>query len=451
MFDSLFTAPAIDALFSDEALLEGMLKFESALAAAQADLGVIPEKAATVIGECCSLRKFAIKELLHAAEQDGNPAIPLVRALSKSVAATDSEAAKYVHMGATSQDAIDTGLMLCTKKALALIIADLISLEEQLIRLVKRHRRTFLPGRTLLQHARPISFGLKAAGWLDGITRCRKMLQEDAARDLAVQFGGAVGSLAASGPKGLEILDTLARKLELRAPEIPWHTQRSRLGRVGMDLALTGTALAKIALDVVLLMQTEVAELTEELGPGGGSSSLPHKQNPVASTKILANAKRIPALAASLLVSMLHEHERSVGGWHAEWVVFPELARAVGGSAAHALNLIVGLQVHSERMRANIESSKGLIFAENVSTELSKSLGKSGAHSLVARASQAVRQTGLHLREVLEKDPAVGNLLDPSALDRLFSLEHGTDLTDELINRVLAEGSSKKAGLMETE
>ena len=451
MFDSLFTAPAIDALFSDEALLEGMLKFESALAAAQADLGVIPKKAATVIGECCSLRKFGIKELLHSAEQDGNPAIPLVRALSKSVAATDSEAAKYVHMGATSQDAIDTGLMLCTKKALALMIADLISLEEQLIRLVKRHRRTFLPGRTLLQHARPISFGLKAAGWLDGITRCRKMLQEDAARDLAVQFGGAVGSLAASGPKGLEILDTLARKLELRAPEIPWHTQRSRLGRVGMDLALTGTALAKIALDVVLLMQTEVAELTEELGPGGGSSSLPHKQNPVASTKILANAKRIPALAASLLVSMLHEHERSVGGWHAEWVVFPELARAVGGSAAHALNLIVGLQVHSERMRANIESSKGLIFAENVSTELSKSLGKSGAHSLVARASQAVRQTGLHLREVLEKDPAVGNLLDPSALDRLFSPEHGTDLTDELINRVLAEGSSKKAGLMETE
>jgi len=444
MFDSLFTAPAIDALFSDEALLEGMLKFESALAAAQADLGVIPKKAATVIGECCSLRKFGIKELLHSAEQDGNPAIPLVRALSKSVAATDSEAAKYVHMGATSQDAIDTGLMLCTKKALALIIADLISLEEQLIRLVKRHRRTFLPGRTLLQHARPISFGLKAAGWLDGITRCRKMLQEDAARDLAVQFGGAVGSLAASGPKGLEILDTLARKLELRAPEIPWHTQRSRLGRVGMDLALTGTALAKIALDVVLLMQTEVAELTEELGPGGGSSSLPHKQNPVASTKILANAKRIPALAASLLVSMLHEHERSVGGWHAEWVVFPELARAVGGSAAHALNLIVGLQVLSERMRANIESSKGLIFAENVSTELSKSLGKSGAHSLVARASQAVRQTGLHLREVLEKDPAVGNLLDPSALDRLFSPEHATDLTDELINRVLAEGSSKK-------
>jgi len=451
MFDSLFTAPAIDALFSDEALLEGMLKFESALAAAQADLGVIPKKAATVIEECCSLRKFGIKELLHSAEQDGNPAIPLVRALSKSVAATDSEAAKYVHMGATSQDAIDTGLMLCTKKALALIIADLISLEEQLIRLVKRHRRTFLPGRTLLQHARPISFGLKAAGWLDGITRCRKMLQEDAARDLAVQFGGAVGSLAASGPKGLEILDTLARKLELRAPEIPWHTQRSRLGRVGVDLALTGTALAKIALDVVLSMQTEVAELTEELGPGGGSSSLPHKQNPVASTKILANAKRIPALAASLLASMLHEHERSVGGWHAEWVVFPELARAVGGSAAHALNLIVGLQVHSERMRANIESSKGLIFAENVSTELSKSLGKSGAHSLVARASQAVRQTGLHLREVLEKDPAVGNLLDPSALDRLFSLEHGTDLTDELINRVLAEGSSKKAGLMETE
>jgi 3-carboxy-cis,cis-muconate cycloisomerase len=451
MFESLFTAPAIDALFSDEALLEGMLKFESALAAAQADLGVIPEKAATVIGECCSLRRFAIEELLHSAEQDGNPAIPLVRALSKSVAATDSEAAKYVHMGATSQDAIDTGLMLCTKKALTLVIADLVSLEEQLIGLIERHRRTFLPGRTLLQHARPVSFGLKAAGWLDGITRCRKMLLEDTARDLAVQFGGAVGSLAASGPKGLEILDTLARKLELGTPQIPWHTQRSRLGRIGMDLALTGTALAKIALDVVLLMQTEVAELAEELGPdGGGSSSLPHKQNPVASTKILANAKRIPALAASLLASMLHEHERSVGGWHAEWVVFPELVRAVGGSAAHALNLIAGLQVLSERMRANIEFSNGLIFAENVSTELSKSLGKSGAHSLIARASQAVRQTGLNLREVLEKDPAVGNLLDSTALDRLFSPEHGNDLTDELINRVLAEGSSKKAGLIRT-
>ena len=169
----------------------------------------------------------------------------------------------------------------------------LLDLEEQLIGLIERNRRTFLPGRTLLQHARPISFGLKAAGWLDGITRCRKMLQEDAATNLSVQFGGAVGSLAASGPKGLEVLDALAQKLELGIPELPWHTQRNRIGRIGMDLALAGTALAKIALDVVLMMQTEVAELAEDLGPGGGgSSTLPHKQNPIAPTKILANAKR---------------------------------------------------------------------------------------------------------------------------------------------------------------
>jgi 3-carboxy-cis,cis-muconate cycloisomerase len=447
MFDSLFTAPAIDVLFSDEALIEGMLRFESALAAAQADLGVIPETAASVIGKCCSLEQFDVKELLRSAEQDGNPAISLARALGKCVAAMDPDAAKYVHKGATSQDVIDTGLVLCTKKALELLIGNLVGLEEQLIGLIDRHRRTFLAGRTLLQHARPISFGLKAAGWLDGISRCRKMLQEDAATNLAVQFGGAVGSLAASGPKGLEVLDALAQKLALGIPEVPWHTQRSRIGRIGMDLALTGTALAKIALDVVLLMQTEVAEVAEELGSGGGgSSTLPHKQNPIASTKILANTKRIPALAAALLASMVHEHERSIGGWHAEWLVFPELVRAVGGSAAHALHLVAGLKVHSERMRANIELSNGLIFAENISTELAKSLGKSAAHSLITRASEQVRQTGLHLRIVLEKDPALRNLLDDDGLDRLFSPEQGDDLTDELINRVLAEASSKKTG-----
>jgi 3-carboxy-cis,cis-muconate cycloisomerase len=446
MFDSLFSVPAVEALFSDEALIDGMLRFESALAAVQADLGVIPERAASVIGECCALQQFSIHDLLRSAERDGNPAIPLVKALGKSVATVDPDSAKYVHKGATSQDVIDTGLVLCTKKALELLLGYLVDLEEQLIGLIERNRRTFLPGRTLLQHARPISFGLKAAGWLDGITRCRKMLQEDAATNLSVQFGGAVGSLASSGPKGLEVLDALAQKLELGRPELPWHTQRNRIGRIGMDLALAGTALAKIALDVVLMMQTEVAEVGEDLGQGGGgSSTLPHKQNPIAPTKILANAKQVPALAASLLASMLQEHERSVGGWHAEWVVFPQLVRAVGGSAAHALSLVTGLQVHAERMRANIELSNGLIFAENISTELAKSFGKSVAHGMITRASETVRQTGLHLRTVLEKDPALAAMLDAEGLDRLFSPEQGDDLSDELINRVLAESRLKRA------
>jgi 3-carboxy-cis,cis-muconate cycloisomerase len=439
MFDNLFSAPQIEALLSDEALIEAMLRFESALAATQADLGIVPQKAASVIGNCCSVQFFDVNDLLRSAERDGNPAIPLVKAIGKQVAAMDPDATKYVHMGATSQDVIDTGLMLCTKRALELVIADLAGIEERLINLVERQRRTFLPGRTLLQHARPISFGLKAAGWLDGIARCRRMLQQDAATSLAVQFGGAVGSLAASGPKGLEILDALARKLDLPTPEVPWHTQRDRIGRLGMDLALAGTALAKMAQDVVLLMQTEVAELAEDLGSGGGgSSTLPHKQNPIAPTKILANAKRIPALAAALLTSMVHEHERSAGGWHAEWVVFPEIVRAVGGSAAHALELVSGLQIHPDRMRANIDLTNGLIFAENISIELAKSLGKSAAHGLVTRTSQKARQSGLHLRKVLEDDPTVKNLLDSDGFDRLFSPEHGEELTDELINRVIA-------------
>ena len=443
MFDNLFTAPQIEELLSDEALIEAMLRFESALAATQADLGLVPQKAASVIGDCCTVQFFDVNELLRSAERDGNPAISLVKAIGKQVAAIDPEATKYVHMGATSQDVIDTGLMLCTKKALELVIADLAGIEKRLINLVERQRRTFLPGRTLLQHARPISLGLKAAGWLDGIARGRRMLQQDAATSLAVQFGGAVGSLAASGPKGLEILDGLARKLDLATPEVPWHTQRDRIGRLGMDLALVGTALAKIAQDVVLLMQTEVAELAEDLGlGGGGSSTLPHKQNPIAPTKILANAKRIPALAAALLTSMVHEHERSPGGWHAEWVVFPEIIRAVGGSAAHALELVSGLQIHPERMLANIDLTNGLIFAENISIELAKSLGKSAAHGLVTRASQRARQTALHLRKVLEEDQVVKNLLDSDGFDRLFSPETGEELTDELINRVLARCKS---------
>src|SRR5260370_2958295 len=413
MFDNLFAAPPIEALLSDEALIEAMLRFESALAATQADLGLVPQKAASVIGDCCSVQFFDVNDLLRSAERDGNPAIPLVKAIGKRVPAIDPDAPTHVHLGATSQDVIDTGLMLCTKRALDLVFANLANIEDRLMDLVERQRRTFLPGRTLLQHARPISFGLKAAGWLDGIARCRRMLQQGAATSLAVQFGGAVGSLAASGPKGLEILDTLARKLDLKTPEVPWHTQRDRIGRLGTDLALVGTALAKIAQDVVLLMQTEVAELAEDLGSGGGgSSTLPHKQNPIAPTKILANAKRIPALVAALLTSMVHEHERSAGGWHAEWVVFPGIIRAVGGSTAHALELVSGLQIHPERMRANIDLTNGLLFAENISISLAKSLGKSTAHGLVTRASQKARQTGLHLRKVLEEDPIVKNLLD---------------------------------------
>jgi 3-carboxy-cis,cis-muconate cycloisomerase len=189
-------------------------------------------------------------------------------------------------------------------------------------------------------------------------------------------------------------------------------------------------------------MQTEVAELSEELGSGGGSSTLPHKQNPVAATKILANAKRVPGLAASLLASMLHEHERSVGGWHAEWVVFPEMVRAVAGSAAHALTLVSGLQVHTERMRTNIELTSGLIFAENISTELAKVMGKSAAHSLITRASNTVRQTGLHLRKILEQDSSLAKLLDAESLDRLFSPEQGQDVSDKLIDCVIAKSRS---------
>jgi 3-carboxy-cis,cis-muconate cycloisomerase len=443
MFDKLFTAPPIDALLSDEALIDAMLRFESALAETQADLGIIPQKAASVIGDCCSVRFFDVNDLLRSAERDGNPAIPLVKAIGKRVAAMDPDAAKYVHLGATSQDVIDTGLMLCTKRALELVFANLAGIQERLVDLIERQRRTFLPGRTLLQHARPISFGLKAAGWLDGLARCRRMLQQGATTSLAVQFGGAVGTLAASGPKGLKILDALARKLDLTTPGVPWHTQRDRIGRLGLDLALVATSLAKIAQDVVLMMQTEVAELAEDLGSGGGgSSTLPHKQNPIAPTKILANAKRIPALAAALLTSMVHEHERSAGGWHAEWVIFPEIIRAVGGSAAHAQELVSGLQIHPERMHANIDLTNGLIFAENISMELAKSLGKSAAHGLVTRASQKVRQTGLHLRKVLEEDLTVKNLLDSGGLDRLFSPETGEELTDELINRVLAQRTS---------
>ena len=443
MFDRLFTVPRIDSLISDEALVAGMLRFESALASAQAELGLIPPKAATVIEACCLVEYFDVDDLCRSAEQDGNPAIPLVKALGKRVKAMDADAARYVHLGATSQDVIDTGLMLCTKKALGMLVTDLFGLEERLIVLIERHRRTFMAGRTLLQHARPISFGLKAAGWLDGIVRCRKMLQHGAAKSLAVQFGGAVGSLAASGPKGLEILEALARKLDLTTPELPWHTQRDRVGRLGVDLALLSTTLAKMAQDVVLLMQTEVAEVAEELeAGGGGSSALPHKQNPIAPTKILANAKRIPSLVSALLTSMVHEHERSVGGWHAEWVTFPEIVRTVGGSVAHALDLVSGLKVSSERMQANLELTCGLIFAENVSIQLTESLGKLTAHEVLTRASKETRQSSRHLRTVLEEDHTFKKLLKPGDLDRLFSPEQGGELTDELIDRVLAQSKS---------
>ena len=203
MFDKLFSAPQIEALLSDESLIEAMLRFESALAATQADLGLVPQKAASVIGNCCSVQFFDVNDLLRSAERDGNPAIPLVKAIGKQVAAMDPDATKYVHMGATSQGVIDTGLMLCTKKALELVIANLAGIEERLINLVERQRRTFLPGRTLLQHARPISLGLKAAGWLDGIARCRRMLEQDAQLTWSCSLGARLAVLLPAVRKDL--------------------------------------------------------------------------------------------------------------------------------------------------------------------------------------------------------------------------------------------------------
>jgi len=435
----LFGDPDIDALFDDRARVQGMLDFEAALARAEARCGVIPDSAVSAITDACVADAFDLEALGAATALSGNPAIPLVKALTARVKATDDDASRWVHWGGTSQDVIDTGTVLQLRAALDAIASKLDVLCATLRTLAQAERQTGLPGRTLLQQAVPVTFGLKAAGWLDTLQRARKRLyalREDA---LALQFGGAAGTLASLQERGLDVALALADELKLPLPALPWHTARDRIVEVGTAFALLAGVLGKIGTDIVLLMQSEVGEAFEPSGAGkGGSSAMPHKRNPVGCVAAIAAATRVPGLVSTLFAAMNQPHERAPGQWHAEWETLPEIIRLTAGSLAQMRIVLDGVELDRARMAAHLDSFGGLLYAEAVSVTLAGTLGKATAHALVESAAKRAVTEGRHLRQVLAEDAQVNAVLDADALDALFAADSWRGMANTWIDRVLA-------------
>ncbi|TXI89811.1 MAG: 3-carboxy-cis,cis-muconate cycloisomerase [Cupriavidus sp.] len=428
--DPMFGSPAVLEVFSDTGTVQRMLAVEAALARAQAHAGVIPPQAARIITETCADDTVIDRDALaQAAVAAGNLAIPFVRQLTAAVTARDAEAGRFVHWGATSQDIIDTALVLQLRDALPLLRADLVALGNACAALAARHRDTPMVARTWMQHALPATFGLKAAGWLDALRRDLPRLEGARVEAGPVQLGGAAGTLASLGAAAPKVLAQLATELQLLAPALPWHTHRDRLAQVATALGLLTGTLGKMARDISLLMQTEVAEVAEPGGPGrGGSSTMPHKRNPVGCAAVLTVAVRVPPLVSTLLAGMVQEHERALGGWQAEWDTLPQIVTLAAGALRQMRDVVTGLQVDAARMRANLDLTQGLILGEAAMLALGDRIGRLPAHHLVEQASRAAVARGTTLREALAhtlaQDPAHANLLDPSALDRLSDPAH---------------------------
>jgi 3-carboxy-cis,cis-muconate cycloisomerase len=427
------------AACDDTAHLQRMLDFESALARAEAATGVIPAPAVTAIEAACQADRFDIAELAQGAARAGNLAIPLVKALTAEVAKSDPDAARYVHWGATSQDVIDTATMLGLRAAIDALLPDLDRAIAGFAQLARQHRDTAMVARTWLQHALPMPFGLKLAEYAAALHRSRQRLKRLRADDIVLQFGGAAGTLAALGGNGWKVAERLAKELDLRLPDAPWHTHRDRIADAASVLAILAGTCGKIARDISLMMQTDVGEAFEPAGAGrGGSSTLPHKRNPVASASALAAATMAPNLAATMFAAQVQDHERSAGPWHAEWPTLPTLQLVTSGALAAIVDIAEGLEVDAARMRANLDSTHGLVMAEAISMALAEKVGKSESHHIVEAASRTAIESRTHLRDVLAKDTRVTAHLSASELERLFEPMAYQGVSQTLIDRLLA-------------
>jgi 3-carboxy-cis,cis-muconate cycloisomerase len=410
-FSAIFVPEELREAVSDRAWLQGMLDAESALAKAGAAVGLVPKDAAARIGEVCRAELYDTASLARDGRAVGNPAEPLVRELR---AAAGDEAAGYVHLGATSQDIVDTAAMLVSQRAVALVLEELDRLTGGCSTLARAHRSTPMSARTLLQQAVPTTFGLKAAGWLVSVLEARTRLAAVRDERLAAQLGGAAGTLAALGEEALAVARLYAEELGLAEPVLPWHTNRQRMAELGAALGGAAGAAAKIGRDIVLLAQSEVGEVAES--SGGRSSTMPQKRNPVRSTLAVACARLTNAHAGVLLDELAHEHERGVGGWHAEWEALSGALAFAGGSVAAAADAVTGLEVDADRMRANLEASGGLVVAERISYALTPRLGRSHAHVVVAEAARtpSFRDALLADERVALSEPELDALLDPA-------------------------------------
>ena len=439
LIESLGTTGPLADVFSDESVLQAMLDFEAALARAEARAGILPRSAAEAIATAAHAPHFDVAALSRESLRAGTPGIPLVQALTSRVRDTNPEAARFVHWGATSQDVADTALILLLKRSRPILLADLSRLEIALGNLSERHRNTVLLGRTLLQAAPPVTFGLKAAGWFAAIRRSRMRLESAFGEALVVQFGGASGTLAALGGEGLAVGQALAENLGLEFPDAPWHAHRDRLAALLAACGVLTGCLGKLARDISLLMQGEVGEAAEPSGQGrGGSSTMPQKHNPIASALALAAAQRVPGLVASFLSSMVQEHERGVGGWQAEWPIVASVIQAMGAAIVSMAEAAEGLDVNVVQMREDIEATRGAVFAERVTMLLGAAMGRDVAHKIVEEAVRRSAAQRRKLGDVLAENSEVTALLGPQVLSNLESPEAYLGVAETLRQRLLA-------------
>ena len=431
LFSPLFSDAEVAEQFSDTQLVRAMLEVEAALAIVEGRLGVIPAEAAGQIVDVAARMEVDFDRLRSGVETTGVPVIGLVRQLRAQIGGA---AADYVHWGATSQDILDTAKVLQIRTALEVLESRLESVIRNLAQLADKHRNTSMAGRTHSQQALPITFGFKAAGWLAPLIRHRERLAEMRPRILVIQFGGAVGTLAALGTSGAQVQEDLAEELKLNLAYIPWHTQRDNMAELASWLSMLTGSLAKMAQDIILLAQSEVSELSEsDDASRGGSSTMPQKNNPIVSEFIITAARVNASLLASMHQAQIQEHERGTHGWQIEWLVLPQMFTLAAAALNKALFLSQNLVVNEARMRENIAASYGLMLAEAVSYALAgASMSKASANQLVKEACQVAVQEGRHLIDVLKEKADA-----PVDWDAIREESAYLGSTDTFINRVL--------------
>ena len=430
----LFATDAMRAVFSDRSRIAAMLKVEAALARAEAAKELVPKALGDAIDRI-EIDAIDIGAIGVATASAGVPAIPFVKAVEAKLSA---KLRGDLHKGATSQDILDTALVLQIADALDLIAGDLTAIVAGLARLVRAQRKTPCAGRTYGQHAVPVTFGYVAATWLSGVAQAASGLPRVRERVLVASLGGPAGTLSGLGGKGPAVMEAFARELRLAAPALPWHATRARLAETGAWLAVLIGALAKLATDVVFLASTEVAEVSEPQAAGrGGSSAMPHKRNPVGATVILAAHGAAPGHVVTLLNAMAASGQRPAGAWHAEWHALPQLFGLASGALRETRRLAEGLVVDKRRMRANLDLTRGLLFAEAAAAALAPKLGREAAHKVVGKAADAARMSHTPLRDVLRTDPGVPTALR-SAVDAAFDLAPSIDAAAAMADRVLS-------------
>jgi 3-carboxy-cis,cis-muconate cycloisomerase len=421
LYQNIFYCASVSERFTDRATVAYMLQFEGALAQAQAQNDFIPTAAAAVIQDCCKIENIDIEQLKIDAALGGNINISLVKQLTAVIKKTDDEASKFVHFGATSQDVIDTATMLQARDATKIIQSDLQILINQLTVLERAHQSTPMIGRSFMQHARPITFGFKVSTWLDGLLRTWQKIDSLSKENFVLQLGGAVGNLSSMGQKGGAIAANTAQILGLNNPPISWHTQRDRIAEIATTMGILTGNVSKIARDISLLMQTEIAEVFEPSGAGkGGSSTMPHKRNPVSSIAILANAQRVPHLVATILSAMTQDHERATGAWHSEWETLADIIQLTAGAVRQAVTMTDGLEINTAQMLKNIEATNGLIFAENISLALAEKIGKTEAHHVVEQLCKESMLSNKHLKIIALQHNIVSQHLTKPEIEALF-------------------------------